>query len=95
MHPTYPTNCAYVEPKSGPSVCPCLEGFLAQRRPRMTPSEVPGSRVVGLQPARQRRRIDGPAGALRAEERSIASLRSLLRRTTEAGAHTRQLLSST
>lgn len=70
-----------------------LGAFLAQRRPRVAVmpgtggrgSESAPGRAVGLHPpARQRRRIDGPTGALRAEERSLASLRGLLARTVEA-----------
>ena len=70
-----------------------LEAFLARRRPRVAASDA--SRFAGRHgqagsqgflgpPARQRRRIDGPAGALRAEERSIAALRGLVRRAREA-----------
>ena len=66
-----------------------LEEFLARRRPRVAPSErsrrAQNSHLLGP-PARQRRRIDGPAGALRAEERSIAALRGLVRRAREAAA---------
>ena len=67
-----------------------LEEFLSRRRPRVAPSERSrraqnGSHLLGP-PARQRRRIDGPAGALRAEERSIAALRGLVRRAREAAA---------
>ena len=65
-----------------------LETFLARRRARTTAtgkqSHGHGGGVNGGARARQRRRLDGPAGALRAEERSIASLRGLLRRTIEA-----------
>jgi nuclear pore complex protein Nup155 len=64
-----------------------LENFLARRRPRVAPSDRSrtGGPNFGMSPpARQRRRLDGPADALRAEERSIAALRGLVRRTREA-----------
>ena len=71
-----------------------LDAFLSQRRPRVA-VDSHGARGVGLQPARQRRRLeDGPAGALRAEERAIAALRALLRRATQATALLRAVAES-
>ena len=71
-----------------------LDAFLSQRRPRVAVDGY-GARGVGLQPARQRRRLEGgPAGALRAEERAIAALRALLRRATQATALLRAVAES-
>ena len=71
-----------------------LDAFLSRRRPRVA-VDSHGARGVGLQPAKQRRRLeDGPAGALRAEEGSIAALRALLRRATQATALLRVVVES-
>ena len=71
-----------------------LDAFLSRRRPRVV-VDSHGARGVGLQPAKQRRRLeDGPAGALRAEEGSIAALRALLRRATQATALLRVVVES-